>query len=172
MSFTITLMPDQPAPEIELLRAAYAAFNARDNAALATMTPDVAWPKAFEGGSAHGHQKSALTGRSNGPRSIRTWSRFLFTWRMLDGILVGASGRARPSGTVLADEHVGHRYTLSMAFQTANLFTSSVRSRHLTRRCSERGGVVSVAERLLYLLPSLSFQPLGPVPCPSPQLLC
>jgi ketosteroid isomerase-like protein len=44
-------MPDQPAPEIELLRAAYAAFNARDiDTALTLMTPDVAWPKAFKGG--------------------------------------------------------------------------------------------------------------------------
>ena len=35
-------MPNQPAPETELLRAAYAAFNARDiDAALALMTPDV-----------------------------------------------------------------------------------------------------------------------------------
>lgn len=51
-------MPDQPTPEIELLRAAYAAFNARDiDAALALMTPDVAWPKAFKGGFAHGSQE-------------------------------------------------------------------------------------------------------------------
>jgi hypothetical protein len=38
----IILMPNQPAPETELLRAAYGAFNARDiDAALALMTPDV-----------------------------------------------------------------------------------------------------------------------------------
>jgi len=44
-------MPDRPSPEIELLRAAYAAFNARDfDAAFATMAPDVAWPRAFKGG--------------------------------------------------------------------------------------------------------------------------
>lgn len=44
-------MHDQPSPEIELLRTAYATFNARDiDAALALMTPDVAWPKAFKGG--------------------------------------------------------------------------------------------------------------------------
>ncbi|MEP0859514.1 nuclear transport factor 2 family protein [Trichocoleus sp. DQ-U1] len=44
-------MSDKSAPEIELIRAAYAAFNARDiDAALALMTPDVAWPKAFKGG--------------------------------------------------------------------------------------------------------------------------
>jgi len=43
-------MPDQPPPEVELLRAAYAAFNARDfDDALATMAPDVAWPRAFLG---------------------------------------------------------------------------------------------------------------------------
>ena len=51
-------MPDQPSPDIDLLRAAYAAFNARDiDAALATMAPDVAWPKAFKGGFARGHQE-------------------------------------------------------------------------------------------------------------------
>lgn len=48
---------NQPAPEIELLHAAYAAFNARDiDAALALMTEDVAWPRAFKGGFVHGHE--------------------------------------------------------------------------------------------------------------------
>jgi hypothetical protein len=43
-------MPDQRLPDIELLRTAYAAFNARDiEAALVTMAPDVAWPKAPPG---------------------------------------------------------------------------------------------------------------------------
>ena len=51
-------MPDQPASEIELLRAAYAAFNARDiDAALALMTPDVAWPTAFKGGFVRGPEE-------------------------------------------------------------------------------------------------------------------
>ena len=51
-------MPDHTAPEIELLRAAYAAFNARDtDAALALMTPDVAWPRAFKGGFVRGHEQ-------------------------------------------------------------------------------------------------------------------
>src|SRR5262245_32847788 len=50
-------MPDQPDAEIELLRAAYAAFNARDvDAALVLMTTDVAWPRAFKGGFVHGPQ--------------------------------------------------------------------------------------------------------------------
>jgi hypothetical protein len=48
-------MPNQPAPETELLRAAYAAFNARDiDAALALMTPEVEWPRAFKGGFVRG----------------------------------------------------------------------------------------------------------------------
>ena len=51
-------MPDRTAPKIELLRAAYAAFNARNiNAALALMTPDVAWPRAFKGGFVRGHEE-------------------------------------------------------------------------------------------------------------------
>ena len=51
-------MADQRLSDIELLRAAYAAFNARDiDAALATMAPDVVWPKAFKGGFARGHQE-------------------------------------------------------------------------------------------------------------------
>ena len=48
-------MLGQPAPETELLHAAYTAFNARDiEAALALMTSDVAWPKAFKGGFVRG----------------------------------------------------------------------------------------------------------------------
>ncbi|MGA9981023.1 MAG: nuclear transport factor 2 family protein [Candidatus Sulfotelmatobacter sp.] len=40
----------------ELLKKAYAAFNARDiDGALATMKPDVEWPNGMEGGIVHGH---------------------------------------------------------------------------------------------------------------------
>jgi hypothetical protein len=40
----------------ELLKKAYAAFNARDiEAALATMHPAIEWPRAFEGGYVSGH---------------------------------------------------------------------------------------------------------------------
>jgi hypothetical protein len=39
------------------LRAAYAAFNARDiDAVLRQMTADVDWPNAWEGGRVHGHE--------------------------------------------------------------------------------------------------------------------
>ena len=41
----------------ELLKRAYAAFNAREiEAALATMKPDVVWPNGMEGGVVHGHE--------------------------------------------------------------------------------------------------------------------
>jgi hypothetical protein len=106
-------MPDQSAPEVELLRAAYAAFNARDiDAALAIMTPDVSWPRAFKGGFVHG------------PEEIRAY--WTEQWSEIDGrvepvafhpedagqILVDVHQVVRDlAGTVLADEHVGHRFT-------------------------------------------------------------
>jgi hypothetical protein len=106
-------MPDQSAPEIELLRAAYAAFNARDiDAALAIMTPDVSWPRAFKGGFVRG------------PEAIRAY--WTEQWSEIDGrvepvafhtedagqILVDVHQVVRDlAGAVLADEHVGHRFT-------------------------------------------------------------
>ena len=108
-------MPNSSAAEIKLLRAAYTAFNARDiDAALATMTPDVAWPKAFKGGFVHG------------PEEIRAywteqWSEInpqvepvAFYPEEAGRILVDVHQVVRDlSGTVLADEHVGHRFTLA-----------------------------------------------------------
>ena len=107
-------MPDQPVPEIQLLRAAYAAFNARDiDAALTLMTPDVTWPKAFKGGFVRG------------PEEVRAY--WTEQWREIDPhvepvafhsetagrILVEVHQVVRDlSGGVLADEHVGHRFNL------------------------------------------------------------
>ena len=107
-------MSDQPAPEIELLHAAYAAFNARDiDAALALMTPDVVWPKAFKGGFVRG------------PEEVRAY--WTEQWSEINGhvepvsfhredsghILVDVHQVVRDlAGTVLADEHVGHRFTI------------------------------------------------------------
>jgi hypothetical protein len=106
-------MPNQPATEIALLRAAYMAFNARDiDAALAIMTPDVAWPRAFKGGFVRG------------PEEIRAY--WIEQWSEIDGrvepvafypedagrILVDVHQVVRDlAGAVLADEHVGHRFT-------------------------------------------------------------
>jgi hypothetical protein len=107
-------MGDQPAPEIQLLRAAYVAFNARDiDAALATMTADVAWPRAFKGGFVQG------------PQAVRAY--WTEQWSEIDPhvepvsfhpeeagrILVEVHQVVRDlAGAVLADEHVGHRFTI------------------------------------------------------------
>ncbi len=107
-------MPDRPAPEIELLRTAYVAFNARDiDAALARMTPDVAWPRAFKGGFVRGHEE------------VRTY--WTEQWSEIDPhvepvafhseddgqVLVEVHQVVRDlAGAVLADEHVGHRFTI------------------------------------------------------------
>ena len=107
-------MPNRPAAEIELLRAAYAAFNARNiDAALALMTPDVAWPKAFKGGFVRG------------PEEVRAywteqWSEIdphvePIAFHAEDGgpVLVEVHQVVRDlAGAVLADEHVGHRFTI------------------------------------------------------------
>jgi hypothetical protein len=107
--------PDTPdTPEIEMLRAAYAAFNARDiDAALALMTPDVSWPRAFKGGFVRG------------PEEIRAY--WTEQWSEIDGqvepvafhkedpgqILVEVHQVVRDlAGTLLADEQVGHRFTI------------------------------------------------------------
>ena len=100
--------------EIETLRAAYAAFNARDiDAALATMTSDVRWPKAFKGGFVQG------------PEEVRAY--WTEQWSEInpnvepvafhqdgDGIRVEVHQIVRDlSGNILGDEHVGHHFTFS-----------------------------------------------------------
>ena len=108
------LMPDLQAPEIEQLRSAYAAFNARDiDAALILMTSDVKWPKVFKGGSAQG------------PDEVRAY--WTEQWGEIDPhvepvgftpespgiILVTVHQVVRDlRGAVLADAQVGHRFTL------------------------------------------------------------
>ena len=97
-----------------MLRAAYSAFNARDiDAALAIMTPDVAWPKAFKGGFVHGH------------REVRAY--WTEQWREINPhveptsffpenarrVLVDVHQLVRGlAGNILADEHIGHRLTI------------------------------------------------------------
>jgi len=108
-------MSNPTSSEIELLRAAYAAFNARDiDAALVTMTTDVEWPKAFKGGFVQG------------PEEIRAY--WTEQWSEIDphvepvafhpyddgSILVEVHQVVRDlAGAVLADAHVGHRFTFS-----------------------------------------------------------
>ena len=105
--------PDQSSPEIALLRAAYAAFNARNiDAALALMTPDVAWPRAFKGGFVRG------------PEEVRAY--WTEQWSEIDPhveplafhpdddrrIVVEVHQVVRDlTGTLLADERVEHRFS-------------------------------------------------------------
>jgi hypothetical protein len=100
--------------QTELLRAAYAAFNARDiEAALALMTPDVAWPMAFKGGFVRG------------PEEVRAY--WTEQWSEIDPhvepvafhpedagqVLVEVNQIVRDlAGVVLADERIGHRFTI------------------------------------------------------------
>jgi hypothetical protein len=130
-------MPDQPSPDIDLLRAAYAAFNARDiDAALATMDPDVAWPRAFKGGFVHGH-----------PAVRAYWTE---QWSEIDPhvepvafhpegagrILVDVHQVVRDrAGAVLADDHVGHRFTIESGLIRA----MEVSSRPPSGPVAERG---------------------------------
>ena len=107
-------MTDQRTADTELLRAAYAAFNAREIAvALALMTVDVTWPKAFKGGFICG------------PEEIRAY--WTEQWTEIDPhvepvafhrqgagqILVDVHQIVRSlAGAVLVDEHVGHKFTI------------------------------------------------------------
>jgi len=106
-------MPNDPKLEIELLHAAYAAFNARDiDGTLATMTSDVAWPKAFEGGFVEG-------GKAIREYWIRQWSGInphvepiSFYPDELGRILVDVHQVVRDlEGNIVDDRHVGHLYT-------------------------------------------------------------
>jgi ketosteroid isomerase-like protein len=107
-------MADQPAPEIELLRAAYAAFNARDvDAALALMTPDVAWPKAFKGGFVRGPEEVRAYWMEQWSEINPHVEPIAFHREDAGQVLVKVHQVVRDLvGAVLADEHVGHRFTI------------------------------------------------------------
>jgi hypothetical protein len=100
--------------EQDLLKKAYAAFNARDiDGALSTMQPNVEWPNGMEGGTVHGHE------------AVRAyWTR---QWSMInphvdpvtfdvDGsgnVIVGVHQVIRDlAGKILLDRMVRHVYTL------------------------------------------------------------
>src|SRR5438552_19187889 len=108
-------MPDHTAPEIELLRAAYAAFNARDiDAALALMTPDVAWPRAFKAGFVRGHEEVRAYWTEQWNEIDPHVEPMAFHSEGAEHILVDVHQVVRDlAGAVLADEHVGHRFTLA-----------------------------------------------------------
>lgn len=107
-------MPDQPLPETDLLRAAYAAFNARDiDAALATMSPSVAWPKAFKGGFVRGHKEVRAYWTEQWSEIDPHVEPVSFHPEGVGRILVDVHQVVRDlAGAVLGDEHVGHRFTI------------------------------------------------------------
>ena len=107
-------MLDQPTSETELLRAAYAAFNARDiNAALALMTADVAWPRAFKGGFVRGHEEVRAYWTEQWIEIDPHVEPSAFYAEEGGQILVDVHQVVRDlAGSVAADEHVGHRFTL------------------------------------------------------------
>ncbi|MEO8779946.1 MAG: nuclear transport factor 2 family protein [Rhodanobacter sp.] len=105
-------MSQQNASTVELIRAAYAAFNARDmDAALGLMTPDAAWPRAFKGGFVQGPEEV---------RAYRTaqWSEIdphvePVAFHPADRVFLHVHQLVRDmTGTVIPDEHVGHRFTI------------------------------------------------------------
>ena len=105
-------MTDQA--EIGTLRAAYAAFNARDiDAAVALMTTDVAWPRAFKGGFVRGPEEVRAYWTEQwseiNPQVEPVAFRLEEDGRILVEVHQVVKDRA---GAVLADEQVGHRFAL------------------------------------------------------------
>jgi hypothetical protein len=107
-------MPDQSAEKFDLLRAAYVAFNARDiDAALALMTTDVAWPRAFKGGFVRGHDAVRAYWTEQWSEIDPRVEPVAFQLEDDAHILVDVHQVVRDlRGAGLADERVGHRFVL------------------------------------------------------------
>ena len=107
-------MPDHPSPEIDLLRATYAAFNSREiDAALALMTADVAWPRAFKGGFVQGPQAVGAYWTEQWGEIDPHVEPMAFHLEGDGRILVEVHQVVRDlTGGLLADERVGHHFTL------------------------------------------------------------
>lgn len=105
---------DPSSPEAELLRAAYAAFNARDiEAALLLMTPDVTWPRAFKGGFVRGPLEVGAYWTEQWNEIDPTVEPLAFYLEGDREILVEVHQVVRDlAGAVIADERVGHRFAL------------------------------------------------------------
>lgn len=99
----------------ELLRAAYAAFNARDiDAAVPLMTPDVAWPRAFKGGFVHGPDEVRAYWTEQWSEIDPHVEPLAFHPEVEGRILVEVHQVVRDkAGAVLADDRVGHRFTIA-----------------------------------------------------------
>ena len=107
-------MPNHSVPETELLRAAYTAFNARDiDAVLDLMTPDVAWSRAFKGGFVRGSEAVRAYWTEQWSEINPHVEPLAFYPEDAGQVLVEVHQVVHDLvGAVLADEHVGHRFTI------------------------------------------------------------
>jgi ketosteroid isomerase-like protein len=99
----------------QILSAAYDAFNARDlDAAIELMHPEVDWPNAWEGGRVHGRKAV----RAYWERQFKEISSQVtpasFSEEPDGGITVDVHQIVHdaPTGKLLADSQVRHRYRL------------------------------------------------------------
>lgn len=108
-------MSDPNAAKIEVLRAAYAAFNNRDiDAALALMSADVAWPRAFKGGFVRGGEEVRAYWTEQWSEIDPRVEPVSFHPEEDGRILVEVHQVVRDlNGVILADEHVGHRFAFT-----------------------------------------------------------
>lgn len=107
---TIVVVSDE-----DVLRAAYAAFNARDiEAAVELMHPEVDWPNAWEGGRVVGHEAVAAYWTRQFSEISSTVEPERFDHEPDGGITVSVHQVVRDAetGEVQADSHVLHRYRL------------------------------------------------------------
>ena len=114
LSLLPTLMQNQSASEIELLRAAYAAFNTHDiDTALALVTADVVLQKAFKGGFVRGHEEIRAHWTKGWRRVNLQDEPVAFHPEESGQVLVEVHQVVRNlAGAVLTDGHVGHRFTI------------------------------------------------------------
>jgi ketosteroid isomerase-like protein len=87
-------MYDQPisADVRELLRRAYASFNARDiEAVLSMMHPDVAWPNVMEGGYVYGHD------------GVREY--WMHQWGLIDPLVEPRAFNTEPDRRIVVEVH-------------------------------------------------------------------
>lgn len=105
-------MTKQAESDIEHLREAYEAFNARNiDGALALMTPDVAWPRAFKGGFVRGSEAVRAYWTEQWSEIDPVVDPISFEHESPVSILAEVHQVVRDlSGAVIADDNVFHRF--------------------------------------------------------------
>jgi SnoaL-like domain len=108
-------MAEPKSLDIELLRSAYAAFNARDaDGALALMSSTVAWPRAFKGGFVRGPDEVRAYWKEQWSEIDPHVEPVAFLEERDGQVLVRVHQIVRDlAGAILADEHVGHRFSIA-----------------------------------------------------------